>query len=73
MGQRKLILKQPDELDRRSVRIFLTDLGKQKKIAAVKTIKEFNEKVKNALTEREITYFFSLFDKIHRVIDLIQK
>ncbi|WP_154855926.1 MarR family winged helix-turn-helix transcriptional regulator [Cyclobacterium xiamenense] len=73
MEERKLILKQPDELDRRSVRIFLTDLGKQKKVVAVKTIKEFNEKVRNALTEKEMTNFFSLFDKLHRVIDLIQK
>jgi hypothetical protein len=48
-------------------------LGKQKKLAAVKTIKAFNEKMKSSLTETELNSFFALFNKIHRVIETIQK
>ncbi|WP_375584694.1 MarR family winged helix-turn-helix transcriptional regulator [Cyclobacterium xiamenense] len=73
MEERKLIVRQPDALDKRSVRIILTELGKQKKLAAVKTIKAFNEKMKSSLTETELNSFFALFNKIHRVIETIQK
>ncbi|MDN3687609.1 MarR family winged helix-turn-helix transcriptional regulator [Cyclobacterium jeungdonense] len=73
MEQKQLIEKHPDTKDGRSVRIFLTPFGKEKKMVAVKTIKEFNEKVRNALTDDEINNFFSLFKKIHAVIEKIDK
>lgn len=73
MEKMQLIEKHPDSKDGRSVRIFLTPAGRKKKIAAVKTINEFNEKVRNTLTDDEINNFFRLFKKIHTVIENIEK
>lgn len=73
MEQKGLIRKSPDPVDKRSVRIFLTSLGKEKKSVAVQTVKYFNEQVRNVLSEQEIKSFFTLFEKINRVIQNIQK
>ncbi|MBD3629546.1 MarR family transcriptional regulator [Cyclobacterium sp.] len=73
MEQKGLIRKSPDPVDKRSVRIFLTPLGKEKKSVAVQTIKYFNEQVRNVLSEQEMKSFFTLFEKINRVIQNIQK
>lgn len=73
MEQKQLIEKHPDTKDGRSVRIFLTPAGREKKMVAVKTIKEFNEKIRDALTDEEINSFFKLFEKIHSVIGKIEK
>jgi len=73
MVEKELIVKIPDLEDKRSVKVFLTENGKQKKAAAVSTIKEFNEKVREKLTEEEFGAFFVLFQKINTVIDALQK
>ncbi len=69
MEEKGLIFKQPDALDKRSVRIYLTDKGKILKGKAVKTVKEFNDLVRQALTEEELNNFFIVFNKISQVID----
>ncbi|MFO7823466.1 MAG: MarR family transcriptional regulator [Cyclobacterium sp.] len=73
MEEKGLIRKSPDPTDKRSVRIFLTNLGKEKKSAAVQTINNFNQKIRHALTDEELKSFFSLFKKINQVIQEIQK
>lgn len=73
MEEKGLIRKSPDPTDKRSVRIFLTNLGKEKKSAAVQTINNFNQQVRHALTDEELKSFFSLFKKINQVIQEIQK
>ncbi|WP_439483025.1 MarR family winged helix-turn-helix transcriptional regulator [Cyclobacterium plantarum] len=73
MEQKGLIRKSPDPVDKRSVRIFLTSMGKEKKSVAVQTVKYFNEQVRNVLSEQEMKSFFTLFEKINRVIQNMQK
>lgn len=72
MEEKGLIFKAPDLVDKRSVRIYLTDKGKLKKEISVQAIKEFNFRVKEALTEKELELFFTVFEKIHRVIENFQ-
>jgi MarR family transcriptional regulator, organic hydroperoxide resistance regulator len=72
MEEKGLIFKQPDPIDKRSVRIFLTEEGKRKKEISVKTIKEFNEHVRKYLSESELNNFFSAFEKINLSIDSFQ-
>lgn len=72
MEQKGLIRKSRDPNDRRSVRIFLTPRGREKKTAAVKTINHFNEELRNDLSANEIESFFNLFEKINQVIQRIQ-
>lgn len=72
MEEKGLIFKKPDPVDKRSVRIFLTPEGKRKKEISVKTIKEFNEQVREVVTEEELNDFFMVFQKINQVIESIQ-
>lgn len=69
MEEKGLIYKKQDPSDKRSVRIFLTEEGKRKKEASVKTIKEFNEQVREVISEEELQNFFQVFEKLQLVID----
>lgn len=68
MEDKGLISKKPDNVDRRSVRVYLTEEGKRKKAVSVETIMDFNEKVKKAISTKEWHTFFSVFNKINKVI-----
>ncbi len=72
MEEKGFIFKKPDLVDKRSVRIFLTPEGKRKKEISVKTIKEFNEQVREVVSEEELNDFFMVFQKINQVIENIQ-
>jgi MarR family transcriptional regulator, organic hydroperoxide resistance regulator len=72
MEEKELIYKKPDPIDKRSVRIFLTPEGKRKKEISVRTIMEFNEQVREVVSESELETFFSVFQKINHVIENLQ-
>jgi DNA-binding MarR family transcriptional regulator len=72
MEEKGLIYKKADPVDKRSVRMFLTDEGKRKKEISVQSVKRFNEQVRAALTEEELGSFFGVISKIQKVIDQIQ-
>jgi DNA-binding MarR family transcriptional regulator len=69
MEEKGLIFKKPDPIDKRSVRIFLTEEGKRKKEISVKTIKDFNTEVREVVSEDELNVFYSVIKKINAVID----
>jgi len=72
MEEKGLIFKKPDLVDKRSVRIFLTEEGKRKKEISINTIREFNEQIREVVSESELTNFFKVFEKIQSVIDQVQ-
>lgn len=72
MEEKGLIFKRPDLVDKRSVRIFLTEEGKRKKEISINTIREFNEQIREVVSETELTNFFKVFEKIQLVIDQVQ-
>jgi len=72
MEGKGLIYKKADPVDKRSVRMFLTEEGKRKKEISVQSVKRFNEQVRAALTEEELASFFGVISKIQKVIDQIQ-
>ena len=72
MEEKGLIYKKADPVDKRSVRMFLTEEGKRKKEISVQSVMRFNEQVRAALTEDELTSFFGVISKIQKVIDQIQ-
>ena len=72
MEEKGMIYKKPDPIDKRSVRIFLTPEGKKKKEISVQTIMEFNEHVREVVSESELDTFFTVFQKINHVIDNLQ-
>lgn len=69
MEEKGLIFKRQDPSDKRSVRIFLTEEGRKKKEISVKTIKEFNEQVREVIPEKDLQNFFQVFEKLQLVID----
>jgi DNA-binding MarR family transcriptional regulator len=72
MEEKGLIYREPDPVDKRSVRIFLTPEGKRKKEISVQTIKEFNLMVRELVSEEDLQTFFSVFQKINQVIENLQ-
>jgi DNA-binding MarR family transcriptional regulator len=72
MEEKGLIYKKADPIDKRSVRMFLTEEGKRKKEISVQSVMRFNEQVRGALTEEELGSFFGVISKIQKVIDQIQ-
>lgn len=71
MEEKGLIYKKADPVDKRSVRMFLTEEGKRKKEISVQSVMRFNEQVRGALTEEELGSFFGVISKIQKVIDQI--
>lgn len=72
MEENHLIFRKRDKMDRRSVRVFLTEKGKTLKGISVQIIKEFNGLLKEALALEEWKMFFVIFKKIGKVIDNYQ-
>ncbi|ERM83473.1 MarR family transcriptional regulator [Rhodonellum psychrophilum GCM71 = DSM 17998] len=72
MEEKGFIFKKADPNDKRSVRIFLTPEGKRKKAISVETIKNFNLQVRELASESELEIFYSVFQKINKVIENIQ-
>lgn len=69
LEEKGLIYRKPDSHDRRSVRIFLTDLGMEKKGIAIETVKTFN----NYLREHINPQMLSAFQEVaQRIIELVE-
>jgi DNA-binding MarR family transcriptional regulator len=71
MEEKGLIFKKADPLDKRSVRIFLTEEGRDKKERSINTIMDFNQQVRNVVSEQELDAFFGVFAKIQQVIEQV--
>jgi len=69
MEENKLIYKQADEKDKRSVRIFLTEEGKAKRELAKLAVKTFNMAVREEISEEKLKIFFEVINKINEVVD----
>jgi len=63
------ICRQPDETDKRSIRVFLTDLGKHKRELSRNAVREFNFKVAEKITPEEIAVFFKVLKEITSTIE----
>lgn len=69
MEEKGLIVKKPDLNDRRSVRIFLTELGKEKKAISRKTVLDFNNMVRETIPASKIKTFFEVIHEINRIVE----
>lgn len=63
------IEKKPDPIDGRSVRIFLTPLGIEKRELSRLSVKEFNKKVREDVTDEQMEVFLGVVAKINNIID----
>lgn len=69
LEEKGLIFKQQDPNDRRSVRIYLTELGRFKKELSRKVVKEFNKKVREFIPKQKLDTFFEVIGDINRVLE----
>lgn len=69
MEENGLIYRKPDETDKRSVRIYLTQKGKEKKEFSRKTVLEFNEAVRAKIPKEKLMVFFEVITEMNEIID----
>jgi MarR family transcriptional regulator, organic hydroperoxide resistance regulator len=69
MEEKELIYRVPDEKDKRSVKIFLTEEGKRKKEISRVTVKGFNNYIRENVDPVELKTFFKVIEKINQLID----
>jgi DNA-binding MarR family transcriptional regulator len=67
MEEKKLIYREQDPVDKRSVRIFLTGLGKQKKEISRETVLTFNNKVRDMLAPAKLKLFFEVMEELNQL------
>ena len=69
MENKNLITRKKDVTDGRMVKIFLTELGKQKKEIAKKKVRTFNTVLKEKIPVDKLSVFFEVIDTINEYID----
>ncbi|MDO7885820.1 MarR family winged helix-turn-helix transcriptional regulator [Hymenobacter cheonanensis] len=69
MEEKGLIYKQADTQDKRSVRIFLTELGLEKKEVSRQTVRHFNLKVREKIPQNQLDTFFKVASQITSMIE----
>ena len=60
LEEKGFIYKEKDANDKRSVRIYLTEMGKEKKGKAIDTLKAFNQFVRARVPEEKLNTFFQV-------------
>lgn len=60
LEEKGYIYKEKDSKDRRSVRIYLTEKGKEKKGKAIETVKAFNQFVKDRVPDEKLNTFIQV-------------
>jgi len=61
--------KRKDALDKRVVRIFLTELGKEKRKVATEAVFKFNESVQSHFSPEELKTFFAISQKLDGILE----
>ncbi|GAB3581230.1 MarR family winged helix-turn-helix transcriptional regulator [Hymenobacter daeguensis] len=69
MEEKGLIYKQADSVDKRSVRIFLTPLGLEKKEVSRQTVRHFNLKIREKIPQSQLDTFFKVAAQITGMIE----
>jgi DNA-binding MarR family transcriptional regulator len=69
MEAKGLIYREPDKQDRRSVRIFLTPEGKEKKEISRQTVLRFNEEIRKKIPAKKLNVFFEVITEVNTIIE----
>ncbi len=69
MEDKGLIERKPDNLDKRLVRICLTQYGRESREIAKNTVITFNEKVQSKIPKTKLNTFFEVINKINKIIE----
>lgn len=69
MEEKGFIYREKDPNDGRSVRIFLTETGQEKRRVSRETVIQFNEAVRQSIAPEKLDAFFEVITKINQLID----
>ncbi len=69
LEEKGVIYKEVDQHDRRMVRLFLTDLGKEMRTKAIDTVHQFNEKIKQEIKQEDLEKTYEVLVKVNQIID----
>ena len=69
MEEKGLIYKKPDAIDKRMVRIFLTDLGIDKREVSKEAVLKLNTAVHENIGKTNLQTFFKVIKKINNLLD----
>ncbi|WP_436514460.1 MarR family winged helix-turn-helix transcriptional regulator [Ekhidna sp. To15] len=69
MEEKGWVYREKDPTDGRSVRIFLSEVGKEKRELSRRAVREFNSKVRTSISEEKLNDFFSVVSQINEIID----
>lgn len=69
MEEKGFIYREKDPNDGRSVRIFLTELGQEKRRVSRDTVIRFNEAVRQTIASDQLENFFEVAKKINQLVE----
>lgn len=69
MEDKEWIYRAKDPVDGRSVRIFLTETGKEKREFARRAVKEFNHRIRSLVSDEQLQGFFEVTSRVVQLID----
>lgn len=64
LEEEKLIIRKSDRMDKRKVKILLTDKGKKNKELAKQIVRNFNTLVEEKIGKKELAFFFKIITDI---------
>lgn len=67
MEELGLVFRKADENDKRSVKIFLTNFGKEKKQVAKEVVRKFNEYLNEHISEKERLQLTAVLKKVNQL------
>lgn len=69
MEEKKLIYREVDKNDKRSVKVYLTKEGKKMKEKSRETVLRFNEAVREEVPQDKLDVFFEVVQTINQIIE----
>ena len=69
MEEKGWVYREKDPTDGRSVRIFLSDIGKEKRELSRRAVREFNSKVRTMIPDDKLNDFFVVLKQINEIVD----
>jgi len=69
MENNGFIERKPDEVDRRVVRVFLTDKGKRFRAFAREAVLQFNQNLQSRIAPEKLRVFFDVISEINQILD----